>query len=99
MTEHEMTDEPADPVEEMKLWAQSAPPVDGPIPDGNLADYLGVQRMVAILMDDKGRAYHISNLDLHGVQLGRLEQPRSAIIELMDAYNVQDGPNWSAVKD
>lgn len=94
-----MTDEPADPVEEMKKWAETAPPKDGPIPNGDLASHLGVQRMVAILMDDKGRAYHISNLDLNGAQLGRLERPRSAIIELMDAYNVQDGPDWSAVKD
>lgn len=94
-----MTDKRANPVDQMKQWAQSAPPADGPIPDGDLATHLGVQRMVAILLDDKGRAYHINNLDLNGAQLGRLEQPRSAIIELMDAYNVQDGPDWSAVKD
>lgn len=94
-----MADEPADPVEEMKKWAETAPTKDGPIPDGNLASHLGAQRMVAILMDDKGRAYHIDHLDLNGAQLNRLEQPRSAIIELMDAYNVQDGPDWSAIKD
>lgn len=94
-----MADEPADPVEEMKKWAETAPPKDGPIPDGDLASHLGAQRMVAILMDDKGRAYHINHLDLNGAQLLRLEQPRSAIIELMDAYNVQDGPDWSAIKD
>ncbi len=87
------------PVDQMKQWANSAPPPDGPIPDGDLAQHLGATRLVAILMDDRGRAYHISNLDLHGANLGRLEQPRTAINQLMDAYNVQDGPDWSAVKD
>ncbi len=53
----------------------------------------------AVLMDDKGRAYHISNINLDGAHLTRLEQPRSALNELMDAYNVQDGPNWSQVRD
>ena len=86
-------------IDEMKRWAQSAPTPDGPIPDGDLATHLGATRLVAILMDDKGRAYHISNLDLNGAQLARLEQPRSAINQLMDAYNVQDGPNWSEVRD
>ena len=86
-------------VDQMKQWASAAPPPDGPIPDGDLAQHLGVTRLVAILMDDRGRAYHISNLDLHGANLGRLEQPRTAIGQLMDAYNVQDGPDWSAVKD
>lgn len=94
-----MTDEPAGPVEKMKQWAETVPPKDGPIPDGDLTSHLGAQRVVAILIDDKGRAYHISNLGLNGATLGRFEQPRSAIIELMDAYNVQDGPDWSAVKD
>ena len=86
-------------IDEMKRWAQSAPAPDGPIPDGDLATHLGATRLVAILMDDKGRAYHISNLDLNGAQLARLEQPRTAINQLMDAYNVQDGPNWSQVRD
>lgn len=87
------------PVDQMKQWANSAPPPDGPIPDGDLAQTLGASRVVVILLDDKGRAYHINNVDLKGANLGRFEQPRTAINELMDDYNVQDGPNWSAVKD
>lgn len=94
-----MSEKPANPIDMMKDWARTAPPADGPIPDGDLLGHLGATRLVVILMDDKGRAYHISNLDLRGVSLARLEQPRTALNELMDAYNVQDGPNWSAVRD
>lgn len=86
-------------VDKMKRWAEAVPAPDGPIPDGDLATHLGATRLVAILMDDRGRAYHISNLNLNGAQLARLEQPRTAINQLMDAYNVHDGPNWSDVRD
>ena len=93
-----MTDKPT-MIDQMKDWARSAPPPDGPIPDGDLLSHLGASRLVAILMDDRGRAYHISNIDLNGANLARLEQPRTALNELMDAYGVKDGPDWSAVKD
>lgn len=86
-------------IDQMKQWARSAPPPDGVVPTNDVLASISDTRVVAILLTDKGQAYHISNIDLGGVTLGRLEQPRSAIIELMDAYNVQDGPNWSAVKD
>lgn len=86
-------------IDQMKQWASSAPPPDGPVPDGNLADYLGVDRMVAVLMDSKGRAYHINNVDLKGATLARLEQPRTAVNQIMDSLGVQDGPNWSQVRD
>lgn len=86
-------------IDKMKRWADSAPPPDGPIPNGDLATHLGATRLVAVLMDDKGRAYHISNINLDGAHLTRLEHPRSALNELMDAYNVQDGPNWSQVRN
>ena len=60
---------------------------------------LAKQGSTVLLLDDKGRAYHINNLNLKDATLGRLEQPRTAITQLMDAYGVQDGPNWSQVRD
>lgn len=93
-----MSEKP-NPIDQMKEWARTAPPADGPIPDGDLASHLGCTRLVAILLDDRGRAYHISNLDLNGAQLARFEQPRTAINELMDSYGVKDGPDWSKAKD
>lgn len=94
-----MTSKPATPVDQMKQWAKSAPAKGGPIPDGDLAAHLGCNRLVVLLLDDKGRAYHINNVDLKNATLSRLEQPRTAINQLMDAYGVQDGPNWSEVRD
>jgi len=94
-----MTEKPANPIDQMKIWANSAPPPDGPIPDGNLADHLGADRLVVVLMDSKGRAYHINNVNLTGATLGRLEQPRTAMNQIMDSLGVQDGPNWSEVRD
>ena len=88
-----------DRVEEMKDWARRAPVAEGPVRDGDLAAHLGATRLVAVLFDDLGRAYHISDLNLAGVRLARLEQPRTAINELMDSYGVKDGPDWSAVGD
>lgn len=86
-------------VDKMKRWAEAVPAPDGPILNGDLATHLGATRLVAVLLDDKGRAYHISNVNLDGAHLTRLEQPRSALNELMDAYNVQDGPTWSHTRD
>ena len=94
-----MSEEQASPVDQMKDWARRAPPPNGPVPDGNLADHLKAERMVVVLMDSNGRAYHINNVDLKGAQLTLLEQPRTALNELMDAYGVADGPAWSEVQD
>ncbi len=94
-----MSEEQANPVDQMKDWARRAPPPNGPVPDGDLADHLKAERMVVVLMDSNGRAYHINNVDLQGAQLTLLEQPRTALNELMDAYGVADGPAWSEVQD
>ncbi len=94
-----MSEERANPVDQMKDWARRVPPPNGPVPDGNLADHLKAERMVVVLMDSNGRAYHINNVDLKGAQLTLLEQPRTALNELMDAYGVADGPAWSEVQD
>ena len=93
-----MTEKP-DHIDQMKQWAHSAPPPDGVVPTTDVLASISNTRVVAILLTDKGQAYHISNIDLGGVTLGRLQQPRTAITELMDSYNVQDGPDWSAVQD
>lgn len=94
-----MSEEKSSPVDQMKDWARRAPTPNGPVPDGNLASHLKAERMVVVLMDSNGRAYHINNVDLKGAQLTLLEQPRTALNELMDAYGVADGPAWSEVQD
>ena len=86
-------------IDQMKDWARRAPPPNGPVPDGDLASHLGAQRLVVVLMDDRGRAYHLNNVNLVGANIARFEQPRSAINELMDSLGVQDGPNWSNIGD
>jgi len=95
-----MSEEKSSPVDQMKDWARRAPPPNGPIPDSeDLGTHLKAERMVVVLMDSNGRAYHISNVNLQGAQLTLLEQPRTALNELMDAYGVADGPAWSEVRD
>ena len=95
-----MSEEKSSPVDQMKDWARRAPTPDGPVPDtDNLGDHLGAKRMVVVLMDDRGQAFAINHVDLKGAQLIRLEQPRSAINELMDQLGVHDGPNWSQISD
>ncbi|XJJ66346.1 hypothetical protein WBP07_12845 [Novosphingobium sp. BL-8A] len=95
-----MSEERTNPVDQMKDWARRAPPANGPVPEGDLSKHLKADRMVVLLLDSNGHAYHVGgHVNLVGTQLTRLEQPRSAINELMDAYGVQDGPNWSEVQD
>ena len=94
-----MSDEPRNPIDQMKDWARTAPPSDGIRPSNQVLAEISDTRVVAILLTDKGHAYHISNIDLGGVNLARLEQPRTAMNELMDSYGIKDGPNWSEIKD
>lgn len=39
---------------------------------------------VAILLTDKGQVYHLSNIDIAGINLARFPRPRSQVNELMD---------------
>ncbi len=95
-----MSEERVNPVDQMKDWARRAPPPNGPVPDSaNLSEHLKAERMVVVLLDSNGRAYHVNHVDLRGAQLARLEQPRSAMNEIMDSLGVTDGPDWSSVTD
>lgn len=67
-----MSEEKSSPVDQMKDWARRAPQPNGPVPDGDLGEHLKAERMVVVLLDSNGRAYHIDHIDLKGANLARL---------------------------
>lgn len=93
-----MTNQP-NPIDQMKEWARTAPAKDGTRPTHQILSDISESRVVAILLTDKGQVYHISDIDLNGATLSRLEQPRTALNELMESYGIKDGPEWSKAGD
>lgn len=94
-----MSEKRANPIDQMKDWARTAPPADGVRPSEQVLSEISNGQMVAVLLTDKGQAYHLPNVDIAGVTLSRLPRPRSQMNELMDQFGISDGPDWAAAKD
>lgn len=86
-------------VDGMKAWANKAPGQEGPQPTEYLLSQISNGRFVMVMLTDKGHAYHLDNVNLHGTKFTRYEDARTFMNGLMDSLGTEDGPNWTASKE
>lgn len=82
-------------VDGMKDWVNKTPGQVGDQPTEQMLAQISNGRFVVVMLTDKGHAYHLDNINMHGAKLTRYEDARTFVNKLMDSLGTEDGPNWT----
>lgn len=78
-------------VDEFRGWGKRAMPAAGPLEDGSPEAALKVDNVVFLAIDSNGRVFQIEDATIvNGLWVG-VVNGRSAVCELLDTFDVQDG--------
>lgn len=86
-------------VDRMKSWARSAPLKTGEVKSGDLSDVFDLPEsgsVVILAIDSNGRVFQIDRGNISNGALHQIGNGRTAVLELLDRYGVQDQPDWDA---
>lgn len=87
-------------IDRMKSWARSAPLSPGQMVDGEASKAFGLGeggKTILLLIDSNGRVFQLHNAKVADALVTQVTNGRSAVVELMGKFDVQDGPAWGTI--